>query len=45
MWRRLRRRSLAPRRPALPRDQIPLVIATALALAAGVAVVVLLVRA
>lgn len=40
MWRRFRRRSFAPRRPAVFSEQWPLVVVTLLALAAGVAVVV-----
>jgi hypothetical protein len=36
MWRRLRRRSLAPSRPALYPDQIGLAIFTVAALAAGI---------
>jgi hypothetical protein len=45
MWARFRRRSMAPRRPALFREQIPLaVVSAALLLAGVVAVVVLLVE-
>jgi hypothetical protein len=36
MWRRLRRRTLAPSRPALYFDQVGLVVFTVLALAAGI---------
>ncbi|HEU4658802.1 MAG TPA: hypothetical protein VFR97_14835 [Capillimicrobium sp.] len=36
MWRRLRRRTFAPRRPAVFPEQWPLVAVTALALAAGI---------
>ncbi len=36
MWRRLRRRSLAPSRPALYPDQVGLAIFTVLALGAGI---------
>jgi hypothetical protein len=39
MWRRLRRRTFAPSRPALYPDQIGLVIFTVLALGAGTYVV------
>lgn len=46
MWSRFRRRSMAPRRPVVFRDQIPLAIVSVLALVAGLVVfVVLLVRA
>jgi hypothetical protein len=36
MWRRLRRRTMAPSRPAVYPDQIGLVIFTVLALAVGI---------
>jgi hypothetical protein len=36
MWRRLRRRTLAPGRPALYPDQVGLLVFTVLALAAGI---------
>jgi hypothetical protein len=39
MWKRLRRRSLAPGRPALYPDQIGLAVITVAALAAGIYVV------
>jgi len=39
MWKRLRRRSLAPGRPALYRDQIGLAVVTLAALASGIYVV------
>jgi hypothetical protein len=39
MWKRLRRRSLAPGRPALYPDQIGLAVFTAAALVAGIYVV------
>ena len=39
MWRRLRRRTFAPSRPAVYPDQIGLVIFTVLALAVGIYVV------
>jgi hypothetical protein len=39
MWRRLRRRSLAPGRPAVYPDQIGLVIFTVIALGVGIYVV------
>jgi hypothetical protein len=42
MWSRLRRRSLAPRRPLLFREQIPLAIVTVGLLVAGVVVVAVL---
>jgi hypothetical protein len=41
MWRRLRRRTFAPNRPLLWPEQLGLALVTALALAAGIAVVVL----
>jgi hypothetical protein len=44
MWRRLRRRTFAPRRPALYPDQLGLVVVTALALAGGIVAVVLVLR-
>jgi hypothetical protein len=40
MWRRLRRRTFAPGRPAVYPDQIGLVIFTVVALGAGIYVVV-----
>ena len=40
MWRRLRRRTFAPGRPAVYPDQIGLVIFTLVALGAGIYVVV-----
>ncbi len=40
MWRRLRRRTFAPGRPAIYPDQIGLVIFTVAALGAGIYVVV-----
>jgi hypothetical protein len=40
MWRRLRRRTFAPRRPVVFPEQWGLVLATALAIAGGVAAVV-----
>jgi hypothetical protein len=39
MWKRYRRRSLAPSRPALYPDQIGLLVFTVLALGAGIYVV------
>ena len=46
MWSRLRRRSMAPRRPMLFREQIPLAIVTVGLLVAGVVfAAVLVVRA
>jgi hypothetical protein len=39
MWKRLRRRSFAPGRPALYPDQIGLAVFTVIALAAGIYVV------
>jgi hypothetical protein len=39
MWKRFRRRSLAPRRPAVFAEQWGLVLVTALVVLAGVAVV------
>jgi hypothetical protein len=41
MWRRLRRRSLAPNRPAVWPEQWGLVLLTAVALVAGAAAVVI----
>ena len=40
MWRRLRRRTLSPGRPAVYPDQAGLVVFTVVALAAGIYVVV-----
>jgi hypothetical protein len=40
MWRRLRRRTFAPSRPAVLSDQWGLILVTAVAVAAGVALVV-----
>ncbi len=40
MWRRLRRRTMAPRRPAVYPDQIGLVIITAVVVAVGIYVAV-----
>jgi hypothetical protein len=40
MWKRFRRRTFAPARPALYPDQIGLAVFTVLALAAGIYVVV-----
>jgi hypothetical protein len=40
MWKRLRRRTLAPRRPAVFPDQWGLVLVTALVLGGGIALVV-----
>lgn len=40
MWRRLRRRTMAPRRPAVYPDQIGLVILTAAVVAVGIYVAV-----
>jgi hypothetical protein len=42
MWKRFRRRSFAPRRPAVFPEQWGLVLVTALALVGGLAVVVIL---
>jgi len=36
MWSRLRRKTMAPRRPLLYPEQVPLAVVTLLALAAGV---------
>jgi hypothetical protein len=44
MWRRFRRRSLAPRRPAVFLEQIGIVMVTAAAIVGGVVALVLLVR-
>ena len=45
MWRRLSRRSMAPRRPVVFREQIPLaIVAVGLLVAGVVAVVVVLVE-
>ena len=40
MWRRLRRRTFAAGRPAIFREQWPLVAVTVLAIVAGIAIVV-----
>jgi hypothetical protein len=40
MWRRLRRRTMAPRRPLLYEDQWPLALVTAFVLVASIALVV-----
>jgi hypothetical protein len=45
MWSRLRRRSFAPRRPILFPEQYGLALVTALALIAGIVLVVLALRA
>jgi hypothetical protein len=42
MWRRFRRKSLAPRRPAVFPEQWGLVLVTAFAVALGVAAVIVL---
>jgi len=42
MWKRFRRRSLAPRRPAVFPEQWSLVLVTALAVVGGLAVVLVL---
>lgn len=42
MWRRLRRRTFAPRRPAVFPEQWPLVLVTAVLLLAGLALAVVL---
>ena len=39
MWRRLRRRTFAPRRPAVLPEQWGLILVTALCIAGGIAVV------
>ncbi|HEX3293128.1 MAG TPA: hypothetical protein VHR38_05275 [Solirubrobacterales bacterium] len=44
MWRRFRRRTFAPRRPAIYPDQLGLVVFTVLALVGGIAAVVLALR-
>jgi len=41
MWRRLRRRTFAPRRPAVFPEQWGVVLVTALAIATGIAAIVL----
>jgi hypothetical protein len=43
MWKRYRRRSLAPRRPAVFPDQWGLVMVTVLSIVLGVAAIVLLI--
>ena len=43
MWKRFRRRSMAPRRPAVFPEQWGLVLVTALAVALGVVAVVVLI--
>ncbi len=45
MWKRFRRRSFAPRRPAVFPEQWGLVLVTALAVVVGIAVVVILLAA
>ena len=40
MWRRLRRRTFAPRRPAIFREQWGLALVTAIAIVGGVAMVI-----
>jgi hypothetical protein len=40
LWKRLRRRTFGPRRPAIFPEQVPLVAVTLLALGLGIAVVV-----
>ena len=40
MWRRLRRRTMAPRRPLLYADQVPLALVTAVVLIGSIALVV-----
>ena len=40
MWKRFRRRTFAPRRPAVFPEQWPLVVLTALAVLAGIAAVI-----
>jgi hypothetical protein len=45
MWRRLRRRSMAPSRPAVYPDQIGLLVLSLLAIGAGVYLIVKLVLA
>jgi hypothetical protein len=44
MWRRFRRRTFAPRRPAVFPEQIGLVMVTTLAIAGGVVAIVLALR-
>jgi hypothetical protein len=44
VWRRLRRTTFAPRRPAVLPEQWGLILVTALAIALGVAAVVLVLR-
>jgi hypothetical protein len=44
MWRRFRRRTFAPRRPAVFPEQIGLVMVTVLAIAGGVVAIVLALR-
>lgn len=43
MWRRLRRKSLAPRRPVLFPEQVPLAVVTGLVLVGSIVYVVLVV--
>ncbi len=45
MWRRFRRRSMAPRRPAVFPEQYGLVLVTALCLVGGIAIVIVALRA
>ncbi len=45
MWRRLRRRTFAPRRPAVFPEQYGLVMVTSLVLVAGIVILVLALRA
>ena len=42
MWKRVRRRTLAPRRPAVFPEQVGLVLVTAIVLLGGIALVVYL---
>jgi hypothetical protein len=42
MWRRLRRKSFAPRRPAVYPDQVGLLIVTFAAIAGGIAAVIVI---
>jgi hypothetical protein len=44
MWRRLKRRTFAPSRPALFPDQIGLALVTAVVIVASIAVVILALR-
>jgi hypothetical protein len=44
MWRRLKRRTFAPSRPALFPDQIGLALVTAIVIVASIAVVILALR-